>query len=116
MPDDSLNILSIQNKKDWIDFVKFPYRLYKNNPCWVPPILMDYKVLLNPDKHPFYRHADEVRLEHGCRRQVQVRAALGQIVPRDGLAGPVIVAPVGDDGLRAALERLGRNVLSKSKG
>ena len=58
MPDDSLNILSIQNKKDWIDFVKFPYRLYKNNPCWVPPILMDYKVLLNPDKHPFYRHAD----------------------------------------------------------
>ena len=58
MSEYSLNIIPVQKKKEWIDFVKFPYRLYRDNPCWVPPILMDYKVLLNPEKHPFYQHAD----------------------------------------------------------
>ncbi len=39
-------------------FVRIPYRLYKNHPQWVPPILMDAETQLNKKKHPFYEHSD----------------------------------------------------------
>lgn len=45
------------DKKRWINFIRFPYTHYKNNPYWVPPLLSDQKILLNPDRHPFYEHA-----------------------------------------------------------
>ena len=52
-----IQAVDIDNKKDLDTFVKFPYGHYKTNPYWVPPLLMDQKVLLNPKKHPFYDHA-----------------------------------------------------------
>jgi hypothetical protein len=53
----SVFVQPVLNKKDWNAFVKFPYHHYKKDPNWVPPLLMDQKVLLNPQKHPFYEHA-----------------------------------------------------------
>lgn len=53
-----LDVIPVENKKQWKAFVKFPYQHYKNDPNWVPPLLIDQKVLLNPEKHPFYKHAD----------------------------------------------------------
>lgn len=52
-----IDVIPVHNKKELNTFVKLPYQLYKDNPHWVPPLLMDQKVLLNPDKHPFYKHA-----------------------------------------------------------
>ncbi len=54
---DKLTIVPADNKRLWNCFVKFPYQFYKNDPNWVPPLLADQKVLLNPDKNPFYQHA-----------------------------------------------------------
>lgn len=39
-------------------FVKFPFRLYEGHPQWVPPILVDARLFLNREKHPFYEHSD----------------------------------------------------------
>lgn len=39
-------------------FVRLPFRLYKNHPQWVPPLLMDAKMYLNKEKHPFYEHSE----------------------------------------------------------
>jgi GNAT superfamily N-acetyltransferase len=39
-------------------FVRLPFRLYKNDPFWVPPILIDNEAQLNRKKHPFYEHSD----------------------------------------------------------
>lgn len=47
------------------EFVKFPWQLYKGDPCWTPPLngdllgnrLLGLKGLLTP-KHPYHRHAD----------------------------------------------------------
>jgi ribosomal protein S18 acetylase RimI-like enzyme len=47
------------------EFVKFPWRLYKNDPCWTPPLNMDLlgnkllgaTGLLTP-KHPYHKHAE----------------------------------------------------------
>ena len=39
-------------------FVSVPYRLYAAHPQWVPPLLMDARMVLNRQKHPFYEHSD----------------------------------------------------------
>jgi GNAT superfamily N-acetyltransferase len=39
-------------------FVKFPWRIYANDPAWVPPLLLERKQFLNRQKHPFYEHGD----------------------------------------------------------
>jgi hypothetical protein len=50
--------VDLSNKKQVNDFVKFPFRLYKDCPHWVPPFIGDIKLMLNPQKHPFYAHSD----------------------------------------------------------
>jgi hypothetical protein len=39
------------------EFVRIPFRLYKNHPQWVPPLFIDAEMQLNRDKHPFYEHS-----------------------------------------------------------
>ena len=39
-------------------FVNFPFRLYQNDPCWVPPIRIDVEGQLDRAKYPFYEHSD----------------------------------------------------------
>jgi len=54
----SIRIIAVDNRKDWLTFVKLPYHLYRKDPNWVPPLMMDQKTLLDPQKHPFYEHAE----------------------------------------------------------
>jgi hypothetical protein len=37
-------------------FINLPYRLYAGNPCWVPPLVMEMRGVLDPGRHPFYQH------------------------------------------------------------
>ena len=39
-------------------FIKFPWRIYENDPVWVPPLLLERKQFLDRKKHPFYEHGD----------------------------------------------------------
>ncbi len=39
-------------------FIAFPYRLYRGDPHWVPPLRMDVRTLLSRKKNPFFQHAD----------------------------------------------------------
>jgi len=36
-----ITIREVSNRNDLLKFIKFPFRLYKNNPYWVPPIIKD---------------------------------------------------------------------------
>ncbi|MHB8856889.1 MAG: GNAT family N-acetyltransferase [Bellilinea sp.] len=54
----TVELLDVKNKKAINEFVKFPFEIYKNIPQWVPPILSDIKVMIDPGKHPFYEHSD----------------------------------------------------------
>ncbi len=40
-----------------MSFIKFQWSIYRDNPNWVPPLLMDRKKLIDKKKNPFYRHA-----------------------------------------------------------
>jgi hypothetical protein len=38
-------------------FIALPFRLYRDCPQWVPPIVPDMRTALNREKYPFYRHS-----------------------------------------------------------
>ncbi|OGQ18629.1 MAG: hypothetical protein A3B70_06460 [Deltaproteobacteria bacterium RIFCSPHIGHO2_02_FULL_40_11] len=43
--------------KAFKDFLHFPWEIYKNDPHWVPPLLLDVKNIFNPKKNPFFEHS-----------------------------------------------------------
>ena len=53
-----MKIMPVRSKKDLMDFIKLPFQLYKNDPNWVPPLIMDQKDFFNPKKNPFYEHSE----------------------------------------------------------
>ena len=38
-------------------FITFPWRVYRGDHLWVPPLLLERKAFLNPRKNPFSQHA-----------------------------------------------------------
>ena len=50
--------IDIQSRQQVNEFLELPFRLYKGHPLWVPPIRMDARNKLSPDKHPFYEHSE----------------------------------------------------------
>lgn len=50
--------INTENKSQVKRFVSIPFRLYKNHPQWVPPLLLDAEMQLNRKKHPYYEHSD----------------------------------------------------------
>ena len=58
-------------------FIEIPFRLYRGHPQWVPPILVDIKAQMNPNKHPFYDHSEaDFFIAHRDGRDVGRIAAL----------------------------------------
>ena len=39
-------------------FIDLPYRLYANNPNWVPPLKSEVKALITPGKNPWFEHGE----------------------------------------------------------
>lgn len=39
-------------------FIEFPWSIYRDDPAWVPPLILERKEFLNRKKHPFYLHGD----------------------------------------------------------
>lgn len=39
-------------------FIKFTWRIYRNDPAWVPPLIIERKAFLDRKRHPFYQHGD----------------------------------------------------------
>ncbi len=46
----------VQTSRDLNRFVSLPWKLYKDDPNWVPPLKWEVKEFLDPKKHPFYQH------------------------------------------------------------
>ena len=53
-----LRIVPVNGKTALAEFIDLPYRLYASDPNWVPPLRADVVELLNPDKNPFFEHAE----------------------------------------------------------
>lgn len=53
-----IKIKKVESKKDFNQFLKFPWKIYEGDENWVPPLLYDKKKTLNRDKNPFFQHAE----------------------------------------------------------
>jgi GNAT superfamily N-acetyltransferase len=54
----NITIKKAETKKELKTFVKFAWKIYKGNPYWVPPLLIDKLSMVNREKHPFYKTAE----------------------------------------------------------
>jgi GNAT superfamily N-acetyltransferase len=52
----SVTIHEVRTRKDLGRFIKFPFKLYKNNKYWIPPLLMDEWHTLEAEKNPAFQH------------------------------------------------------------
>jgi hypothetical protein len=50
--------LDTESARDVRRFVDLPFRLYRECPQWVPPLVDDLKLQLNRRRYPFYQHSD----------------------------------------------------------
>lgn len=53
-------IRPVNTGKDLTEFITFPWQVYKDDPLWIPPLIMERKEFLDRQKNPFFRHADVI--------------------------------------------------------
>ncbi len=53
-----ITIKSVKNKQDLVRFIKFPFKLYKDDPYWVAPLIFEQKKYFDPAKNPYYEHSE----------------------------------------------------------
>jgi hypothetical protein len=47
----------VETKADWNAFIDLPWKIYKDDPNWVPPLRIAVRDLLDVTKNPFFKHA-----------------------------------------------------------
>ena len=53
-----IGIREVVTGSDLDRFIRLPWRLYADDPHWVPPLLMERRNHLNRKKNPFFEHAE----------------------------------------------------------
>jgi len=53
-----ISVVEVRSRSERDEFIKFPWRIYKNDPAWVPPLIIERRSFLDRNKHPFYQHGD----------------------------------------------------------
>ena len=54
----ALEVRPVGSKQELDTFIKLPWRLYRNEPNWVPPLLFDRKRFFDRARNPFFKHAE----------------------------------------------------------
>ncbi len=54
----SIEVISVKGKGELRQFIHLPWQLYRQDPHWVAPLLLEEKKRFNPAKNPFFEHAD----------------------------------------------------------
>ncbi|NLM12024.1 MAG: GNAT family N-acetyltransferase [Clostridiaceae bacterium] len=53
-----IEIVEVKTRKQLRDFILFPFKIYKDNPYWVPPLIMDEFNTLDKRKNPAFEYCD----------------------------------------------------------
>jgi GNAT superfamily N-acetyltransferase len=56
--DRAVDVRPVAGKRELDAFIKLPWRLYRNEPRWVPPLIYDRKRFLDRSRNPFFKHAE----------------------------------------------------------
>ena len=58
MTNGKLTIQPVQTPKERMEFIRFQWEVYRDDPLWVPPLVSERVHFLDEVHHPFYEHAD----------------------------------------------------------
>ena len=88
-----LVIRPVETAADRRAFVDLPFRLYANDPNWVPPLKDEVHGLISPKKNPWFEHAEAVfyLAERGGKPVGRISAQVDRLVlamPADQGGGP----------------------------
>jgi hypothetical protein len=53
---ESLQVVKVEGKRALNEFIRLPWSLYKDDPMWVPPLVLERRMQLSP-KNPYFEHA-----------------------------------------------------------
>ncbi|MCU0611412.1 MAG: N-acetyltransferase [Candidatus Eisenbacteria bacterium] len=53
----SIEVREARSRRDIARFQRMPWRIYRGDPNWVPPLLSQERALVVPGRHPFHDHA-----------------------------------------------------------
>jgi GNAT superfamily N-acetyltransferase len=53
-----IEVSQVTDRKERDRFIKFPWQIYRNDPAWVPPLIIERKAFLDRKRNPFYQHGD----------------------------------------------------------
>jgi len=70
-----MDIIQVTTKAELKQFIHFPYSFYKNDPLWVPPLLVELKGQFNKKKNPLLDHCEYALFLLECNHQVIGRIA-----------------------------------------
>jgi len=51
-----IEIIKVASNTERDAFIKLPWKIYANDPVWVPPLVIERKEFLDREKHPFFEH------------------------------------------------------------
>ena len=54
----AIDVSEVSSRAERDAFIKFPWKIYADDPVWVPPLIIERRGFLDRRKHPFYRHGD----------------------------------------------------------
>ena len=54
----TLRITAVEDRAARERFIRLPFAVYRDDPHWVPPLLIERRYHLNPAKNPFFEHAE----------------------------------------------------------
>ncbi len=59
MPEaNAIELSTVRTRAERKSFVRFPWRIYGDDPCWVPPLEIERMAFLDRRKNPFFRHSE----------------------------------------------------------
>lgn len=68
----------VENRSGLVEYIKFPFKLHRNDPNWVPPLIEERMAYFDTKKNPFYEHS---------RYQLYVARRAGEVI---GTIGAVV--------------------------
>ncbi|MBN2091397.1 N-acetyltransferase [candidate division KSB1 bacterium] len=58
MSDKQIEIITVNSKKEQKELIKLPWKIYKNDPNWVPQLIIELKEMMDRTKYPFFEHSE----------------------------------------------------------
>jgi GNAT superfamily N-acetyltransferase len=58
VPVENVEVRPVRSRAELRRFIRLPWRIYRNEPLWVPPLVYERKRFLDRSKNPFFTHGE----------------------------------------------------------